>query len=84
MNNTVFHTEHGKGQIVGTIPKGTNPVLMCYFPQAQATEFVDHQALETDTDEMISRYERPDTPDTVSDQLQQAIENLFSGGQPMG
>jgi hypothetical protein len=84
MNKVVYHTEHGKGQIVGEIQRGTNSVLMCFFPSNRTTEFVDTKALENDTDEMISRHERPDDTDTVSDKLQQAIESLFSGGQPMG
>jgi len=79
--DTVFHTQHGKGHIMAVIYKPRNNVYMCYFPNGKVTEFVTHENLVTDTDRYVSLHEREEEEPQVSDSIQQALENLFGGGQ---
>ena len=78
----VYHTEHGKGHIVSVTHRKENNLYMCYFPKGQVTEFVTHKALVTDTDEVVSLERRNPRQERVSDDIQEALNNLFFGGQP--
>jgi len=80
--DTVYHTEHGKGYIMSVIHRRNNDLLMCHFPSAKVTEFVTQKALQNDTDEMVSLNKRDPSEELVSDDIQQALNNLFFGGQP--
>ena len=80
MSRTVYHTEHGKGKIIAVVKHSKSNVIMCYFPKAKATEFVNQKSLLEDTDEFISLSPREREEDEVSDRIQSALENLFFGG----
>jgi hypothetical protein len=88
MNNTfenmttVFHVEYGKGFIVGNTTQGRTQIYMCFFPKANEHDWINHRALATGTDDWVSLepIEKPVEP--TEDDLQQAISNLFFGGQP--
>ena len=76
--NTVYHVEYGKGYILSMTPKMKDYLCMCYFPQSDKTDWVLLSALETDTDEFISRTKvKPQPSKAKGDPLQQALENLF-------
>ncbi len=80
--DTVYHTEHGKGHIVAVTYRTNNNLYMCYFPKGKVTEFVTHQALIADTDEVVSLERRDPRQERVNDDIQEALNNLFFGGQP--
>ena len=80
--DTVYHTKHGKGHIVAVTYRTNNNLYMCYFPKGQITEFVTHQALIADTDDVVSLERRDPREERISDDIQQALNDLFFGGQP--
>lgn len=88
MNNTyknlttVHHVEYGKGFIVGSTPQGRSQVYMCFFPKANEHDWINHDALATDSDDYMSLKPIEKKPEPTEDDLQQAISNLFFGGQP--
>ncbi len=80
--DTVYHTDHGKGHIVAVIYRTNNNLYMCYFPKGKVTEFVTHKALISDTDDLVSLERRDPKQERVNDDIQEALNNLFFGGQP--
>ena len=80
--DTVYHIEYGKGHIVAVTYRTNNNLYMCYFPKGKVTEFVTHKALIADTDEVVSLERRDPKEERVSDDIQEALNNLFFGGQP--
>ena len=78
----VYHTQYGKGHIVSVTYRTNNNLYMCYFPKGQITEFVTHQALIADTDDVVSLERRDPREERISDDIQQALNDLFFGGQP--
>ena len=80
--DTVYHTDHGKGHIVAVTYRTNNNLYMCYFPRGKVTEFVTHKALISDTDEVVSIERRDPKQERVNDDIQEALNNLFFGGQP--
>lgn len=88
MNNTfdnmttIYHAEYGKGYIVGNTPQGRSQVYMCFFPKVNEHDWINHSALATGTDDFMSLSPIEKRVDATEDDLQQAISNLFFGGQP--
>ncbi len=78
----VYHIEYGKGHIVAVTHRRDNDLYMCYFPKGKVTEFVTHKALVSDTDDVVSLEIRDPRQEQVSDDIQQALNDLFFGGQP--
>jgi len=80
---TVYHIEHGKGQVVSLTPKMKDFLVMCYFPSVKAHEWVLLSALQTDTDQYISldKREVDKMMGDATDPLQSALNNLFGGGR---
>ena len=80
---TVYHAEYGKGKVVSLTLRQKDQLVMCYFPKANQHDWVLLSALETGTDEVMSLTPiQADTRrDTVSDPLQQALNDLFGGGR---
>tara|TARA_R110001606_G_C15194870_1_gene630952 strand:+ start:391 stop:669 length:279 start_codon:yes stop_codon:yes gene_type:complete len=80
---TVYHIEHGKGQVVSLTPKMKDYLVMCYFPSVKSHEWVLLSALQTDTDEYISLTKREvdKLMNKDADPLQSALNNLFGGGR---
>lgn len=79
---TIYHTEYGKGHTVGGTPNGRDTLYMVYFPSVQEHDWVLHSRLSTGTDETMSLQPIDFEEQRVSDDLQEAITNLFFGGQP--
>ena len=80
--DTVYHIEYGKGHIVSVTHRKENNLYMCFFPKGKVTEFVTHKALLADTDDTVSLEVRDPRQEQVSDDIQQALNDLFFGGQP--
>ena len=80
--DTVYHIEYGKGHIVSVTHRKENNLYMCFFPKGKVTEFVTHKALLADTDDTVSLEVREPRQERVSDDIQEALNNLFFGGQP--
>jgi len=80
---TVYHTEHGRGQVVSLTPKMKDYLVMCHFPSVKSHEWVLLSALQTDTDMYISLSKREVDKMTggYDDPLQSALNNLFGGGK---
>ena len=78
----VYHLDYGKGHITGTTIKGRDALYMVYFPSVQEHDWVLHSRLSTGRDDLMSLKPMELKQDKVSDDLQDAITNLFFGGQP--
>jgi hypothetical protein len=78
---TVYHAEYGKGKVVSLTPKMKDQLVMCFFPKANAHDWCLLSALETGTDDYMSLQPQSLEPksDSLSDPLQQALDNLFGG-----
>ena len=78
----VYHLDYGKGHIVATQSKGMDMLYMVYFPKVKEHDWVLHSRLATGSDDLMSLKPMEFPKDEVSDDLQQALNNLFFGGQP--
>ena len=80
---TVYHADYGKGKVVTITPRHKDSLVMCYFPKANTHDWVLLSALECGTDEVMSLtpITQDTRRDTVSDPLQQALNDLFGGGR---
>ena len=80
---TVYHSEYGKGKVVTITPRHKDSLVMCFFPKANTHDWVLLSALETGTDDAMSLtpITQDTRKDTVSDPLQQALNDLFGGGR---
>ena len=79
---TIYHTEYGKGHTVGSTPNGRDTLYMVYFPSVQEHDWVLHSRLASGSDDLMSLKPMEFKEERVSDDLQQALNNLFFGGQP--
>tara|TARA_Y100001937_G_scaffold43277_1_gene61154 strand:- start:884 stop:1156 length:273 start_codon:yes stop_codon:yes gene_type:complete len=79
---TVHHIEYGKGKVVSLSPKGTDTLLMCFFPQVNEHEWVLLSQLETSTDDYVFLEPPEAVSENVSDELKDLITQAFFGGQP--
>ena len=79
---TVYHVEYGKGQVVGSTPKGRDRVLMVWFPKEKQHDWVLMSCLVQGKDPIMRLKTITEPTEDVSDDLQSAINNLFFGGQP--
>ena len=78
----VYHLDYGRGHITGATPKGMDMLYMVYFPKVKEHDWVLHSRLATGSDDLMSLKPMEFRKDEVSDDLQQALNNLFFGGQP--
>ena len=78
----VYHTEYGKGQVVGSTPKGRDEVLMVWFPKSKQHDWVLLSFLVQGKDPLMSLRPIVETKATTTNELQDAITNMFFGGQP--
>ena len=79
---TVYHAEYGKGHTINGSPRGKDVLYMVYFPKVQEHDWVLHSRLATGRDDLMSLQPIEFEEQKVSDDLQDAITNLFFGGQP--
>ena len=79
---TVYHAEYGKGHVVGSTPKGRDEVLMVWFPKAKEHDWVLLSSLVKNSDPIMSLKPITEPTENVSNELQDAITNMFFGGQP--
>ena len=79
---TVYHVEYGKGHITGATPKGRDTLFIVYFPKVKEHDWVLQSHLAQGKDQMMSLQPIDFEEPKVSDDLQDAITNLFFGGQP--
>ena len=79
---TVHHIEYGKGKVVSLTPKGTDMLLMCFFPKVEEHEWVLLSQLETSTDDYVFLEPPEPMQENVSDDLKDLISQAFFGGQP--
>ena len=79
---TVYHVEYGKGQVVGSTSKGRDEVLMVWFPKAKEHDWVLLSSLVKNSDPIMSLKPIVAQTENVSNELQDAITNMFFGGQP--
>ena len=78
----VYHLDYGKGHITGITVKGRDALYMVYFPSVKEHDWVLHSRLANGSDDMMSLRPVNLKKDEVNDDLQQALNNLFFGGQP--
>ena len=78
----VYHAEYGKGHVVGSTPKGRDEVLMVWFPKAKEHDWVLLSSLVKNSDPIMSLKPITEPTENVSNELQDAITNMFFGGQP--
>jgi hypothetical protein len=78
----VYHLDYGKGHITATTIKGLDALYMVYFPSVQEHDWVLHSRLASGSDDLMSLKPMEFKEERVSDDLQQALNNLFFGGQP--
>ena len=78
----VYHAEYGKGHVVGSTPKGRDEVLMVWFPKAKQHDWVLLSCLAKGGDPLMSLKPITEPKENVSNELQDAITNMFFGGQP--
>ena len=79
---TVYHAEYGKGHVVGSTPKGRDEVLMVWFPKAKQHDWVQLSILVKGGDPLMSLKPITEPIENVSNELQDAITNMFFGPQP--
>ena len=79
---TVYHAEYGKGHVVGSTPKGRDEVLMVWFPKAKQHDWVRLSCLVKNSDPLMSLKPITEPTGNVSNELQDAITNMFFGPQP--
>jgi hypothetical protein len=79
---TVYHAEYGKGHVVGSTPKGRDEVLMVWFPKAKQHDWVQLSCLVKNSDPLMSLKPITEPTGNVSNELQDAITNMFFGPQP--
>ena len=78
----VYHAEYGKGHVVGSTSKGRDEVLMVWFPKAKEHDWVLLSSLVKNSDPIMSLKPITEPTENVSNELQDAITNMFFGGQP--
>ena len=78
----VYHAEYGKGHVVGSTTKGRDEVLMVWFPKAKEHDWVLLSSLVKNSDPIMSLKPITEPTENVSNELQDAITNMFFGGQP--
>lgn len=78
----VYHVEYGKGQVVGSTRKGRDQLLMVWFPKEKEHDWVLLSCLVNGSDPIMSLKPITEIKENVSNELQDALTNMFFGGQP--
>ena len=76
--DTVYHVEYGKGTIVTIQYRKDGGLAMCYFPKAKEHDWITIQQLCVGTGDITMQPLPTNSNEKVSDDLQSALESLFS------
>ena len=77
---TVYSEEYGKGYILNIKYRHQNNLLMCSFPKAKETVFISERQLLTGQHDVTLEPVSPQVREELSNELEQALRNLFGGG----